>query len=87
MTRQPRLLPSRRPRQKLHLLPPPPPPLDVREMCADMVAHAECGHLRAIAIAGLNRDGSITTAWAHGDQDWRLLPVAVEHLRSRLFQE
>lgn len=87
MTPQPRLLPSRRPRRKLHLLPPPPPCADVLGVLATALNRADDGELRAVAVAGLTRDSGITTAWAHGDQDWRLLPVAVEHLRARLYAD
>lgn len=83
MRPQPRILPARPKRRTLYLLPPPPPCEDVTAACAQAFTQAEDGYLRAVAIAGLTRDG-VTTIYAAGDQDWRLLPFAVDCLRNRM---
>ena len=60
MTPTPRVLATRRPPRKLHLLTLPPCD-DVIEYIETALDRAKSGELRAVAIAGVNRGGGITT--------------------------
>jgi hypothetical protein len=82
MRSTPRLLATRRPPRKLHLLALPPCG-DVIEYIETALDRAKSGELRAVAIAGVTRGSGITTCYTFGDADWRLLGFAVHCLDVR----
>ena len=69
----------------IHVLPTATPNVELIEMLQDLLALAERGELRALAMAGVLRNQLVRTGFSAGDASAFEMLGAIEHVKQRFY--